>query len=603
MPLVERALRRAVSACIGCWAAWLGTQPAVIVAADPPAAVPVWYGELDTGDRLFRLVVETLSADGVTGFQLRSVDDGEAIFPIDSWSQPDRRLSFAVPRIKAEFAGELDETGSVVGTWTQLDVPRPLSLRPVAGERVPPPPDEVWMGTLDAVVQKLPLRVRIHATADGGRDVRLDSIAQRVGGFRCKHTVDDTAWAIDVPSLRASFSGTLGEDGVVRGMWKQGGVTLPLSFAKVAVDEATAPPAPPRRPQQPRPPFPYEQREVRFPGGPEASGDRVTLAGTLTLPPGRGPHPAVVLVSGSGPQDRDETIADHKPFLVLADTFTRAGIAVLRYDDRGAARSSGNHATATSADFAADVEAAVEWLAEQEGIDAERIALTGHSEGGLVVAMVAARRPTLAGIVLLAGTGVDGARILGSQSELVMRAEGVTDEGIIRRARVIQGALLDAVRETEPGASAADVAARARPKVDAALADELAAADAAAREALDTALVGGAARLASPWFRFFITHDPAADLAKVTCPVLAIVGGKDVQVDPGLNLPPIRAALGTNPDVTVEELPGLNHLFQPCTTGGVSEYAMIEETIDPAALGMVRDWLVTRLLPAPAADR
>ena len=215
----------------------------------------------------------------------------------------------------------------------------------------------------------------------------------------------------------------------------------------------------------------------------------------------------------------------------------------------------------------------------------------------MIAALLAARRPDLAGIVMLAGTGVDGGRILVSQGELVLKSEGLGGADQIRRSRIMQEAMIDAVRGSDESTDPAALAAKAGARIRADLADEIEKADDAAKAQLDAAIADGLRRLTAPWFRFFIGHDPATALAKITCPVLAIVGEKDVQVDPALNLPAIRQALaaGGNTDATVEELPGLNHLFQTCTTGAVSEYDRIEETLAPVAIDAVRDWLVKRL--------
>ena len=361
----------------------------------------------------------------------------------------------------------------------------------------------------------------------------------------------------------------------------------------MAVDTAAARIPEKRRPQTPKPPFPYDTREATF----RNINDGVELAGTLTLPRGPGPWPAVVLVSGSGQQDRDETLMDHKSFLVLADVLSRAGIAVLRYDDRGVGGSGGDPTKGTSVDFARDAEAGIDWLQKQPGIDPARIGIVGHSEGGLIAALLAERRTDLAGIVMLAGTGVDGGRILVSQGELVLKSEGLGDADQIRRSRIMQEAMIDAVRGSDESTDPAALSAQAGTRIRADLADEIEKADDAAKAQLDAAVADGLRRLSAPWFRFFIGHDPATTLAKVTCPVLAVIGEKDVQVDPGLNLPAIRQALaaGRNADATIEELPGLNHLFQTCTTGTVSEYDRIEETFAPVAIATVRDWLVKRL--------
>lgn len=560
-------------------------QPAAEKAA---VAEPAWYGELEAGDRQFRFAIEK-APGGPTA--LRSFDEGDRRFPLDGFSDAGGRLVFTLKATGASYVGAVGGDGVAKGTWTQRGAELPLEFRRVAnGATVPPAPAETWAGTLDAVVQKLPLRFRIVARPDGTRVARMDSLAQKAGGFRGDLKVDGDAWTIDVPATKGSFQGKLGPDGKLAGQWRQGGAVLTLELEKVDAGALGDLPKAKPRPQTPRGPFPYEIREAAIPH--VAAG--VTLAGTLTLPRGDGPFPAVVLVSGSGPQDRDETIMDHKPFLVLADALTRAGFVVLRYDDRGFAASTGDASQATSADFAADAAAAVDWLRTQRAVDPRRIVVVGHSEGGLIAAMLAATRADLAGIVMLAGTGVDGRQILVSQGELVLRSEGLGDEKAIRRSRVMQEAILDAVTGAPAGADPATLSATAEARIVEALPEEMAAAGETERKALSEAVTDGIRRLSTPWFRFFVLHDPAPDLAKVACPVLALVGEKDVQVDPRRNLPAIRAALAANRDATVEEVPGLNHLFQNCTTGAVSEYDRIEETFAPAALERLRDWLLER---------
>ena len=571
--------------------------PGIVPVACPPAlaqeARADWYGEMEAGDRQFRFAIESAEEQGKTVHRLRSFDEGDRRFPLERFSDGGGKLVFEIKATGAVYVATVGDGGVATGTWTQRGQALPLTFRKAVGQAVPPPADETWAGTLDAVIQKLPLRFRIGKGADGKADVRMDSLGQKAGGFRAERVVAGEAWTIKVPAVKGEFAGKLGPDGKLTGSWKQGGANLPLVLEKVAAGAAAALPPEQRRPQTPKPPFPYDVREAAF----RNTVDGVDLAGTLTLPQGAGPWPAVVLVSGSGQQDRDETLMDHKPFLVLADALSRAGIAVLRYDDRGVGGSGGDPTKATSVDFARDAEAAIEWLKERPDIDPARIGVVGHSEGGLIAALLAARRTDLAGIVMLAGTGVDGGRILVSQGELVLKSEGLGDADQIRRSRIMQEAMIDAVRGSDDASDPAALAAQAGARIRADLGDETEKADEAAKAQLDAAVADGLRRLTAPWFRFFIGHDPATALAKVSCPVLAIIGEKDVQVDPALNLPAIRQALaaGGNTDATVEELPGLNHLFQTCTTGAVSEYDRIEETLAPVAIATVRDWLVKRL--------
>ena len=352
------------------------------------------------------------------------------------------------------------------------------------------------------------------------------------------------------------------------------------ALAATAVGSAAAqtpsPASAPSRPQTPVKPYPYREEEVAF----DNAAGHAHLAGALTLPTGRGPHPAVVLITGSGLQDRDETVFGHKPFLVWADALTRRGVAVLRVDDRTMGGSTGEVKTATTADFAGDVEAAVAYLRTRRDIDPRRIGLMGHSEGGVIAPIVAARDPKIAFIVMLAGSGEDGETLLLSQQRAIATAMGLPPAAV-DRSNASSRALEDAVKGA-PDQAAAD--ARLQAAWSKILADQGAPAD--------TPMPAQVKVVARPWMRWFLAYDPRPTLARVRCPVLAVDGSKDLQVPAAENLAGIKAALASDRDVTTVELPGLNHLFQTAGTGAVSEYATIPETVSPLALKVVGDWIV-----------
>jgi uncharacterized protein len=380
----------------------------------------------------------------------------------------------------------------------------------------------------------------------------------------------------NMPELQANYTGELSADRTkIVGTFTQG-AKLPLTLVRkngVAVL---------KRPQNPTPPFPYKTVDVSY-RNPKAKG--VTLAGTLTVPAGNAPFPGVLLISGSGPQDRDESLLGHRPFAVIADYLARRGIASLRVDDRGIAKSKGDFATATSADFASDVRAGVAFLKTRKEVDPKRIGLIGHSEGGLIAPMVAADTPDVAFIVMLAGPGMDGEKIILAQQELIIRAMGVPEEGLKLNRRISPRLLAAARSEKDP--------TKCKAALDKVVREEVAKLPKALQKPAREQLSGAAEMYATPWFRFFLTYDPAPTLKKVHCPVLAINGEKDLQVPPKMNLPVIESALkeGGNMDVTVRELPTLNHLFQTCKTGAPSEYAGIEETFSPEALKIIGDWI------------
>jgi uncharacterized protein len=331
-----------------------------------------------------------------------------------------------------------------------------------------------------------------------------------------------------------------------------------------------------RRPQEPARPLPYDERDVRV-----VAADGEMLAGTLVLPMGTGPFPAVVLIAGTGPQDRDASVAGHRPFLVLADHLVRRGVAVLRYDERGVGASGGSHAAATSLDLAADAASAVHWLRSQARVDAHRIGIIGHSEGGMV-APLAAADGHVAFVVLLAAPGVPIRELAPRQAAAMARAEGATAGQVASNVRMSSSIAALFAQELTPD----ELLARARSILEegfAALHPSL-----RARE-VERAL----AHYASPWAQFALRHDPGPHLAALRVPVLALNGRRDTQVDAATNLAAIEAALrrGGNNRADVRALPGLNHYFQTARTGAPSEYGHLSETFSPVALNAISDWI------------
>lgn len=351
--------------------------------------------------------------------------------------------------------------------------------------------------------------------------------------------------------------------------------TYPLDLHRAT--DAELHPAPPKRPQETAiqaGPRPYTSREVRFPN-PAA---HIALAGTLSVPSGDGPFPAVVLVSGTGHNTRDETVWGHQVFLVLADALNRAGVAVLRYDKRGVGGSGGDYAAATTADFAGDADAAVAWLRRQPGIDANRVGVLGHSEGGVIAPMVAVRDPHVAFVVTIAGPAIRGDHLFVLQSAMTAKAYGAPDDYIARR-KAFDQRLYDAI-------IAAPSSLAARQRADALVAqgvkDKVVDPNEAQSLAADTT---------SHWERYFLAYDPAPALRRLTVPVLVLNGSLDLQVPARENLAAMRQALAHNPRATIVEMPGMNHLLQDAKTGAPNEYNDIEETMSPRALALICDWV------------
>jgi len=379
-----------------------------------------------------------------------------------------------------------------------------------------------------------------------------------------------------------TFHGKL-VDGSINGEFSQYGGSFPFNLGREEI-------GPPQRPQEPQPPFPYDEEEVVY-----ANCD-IVLAGTLTLPPGNGKSPAALLITGSGAQDRDQALFGHKTFMVIADHLTRAGIAVLRVDDRGIGGSTGSITQSTTADFAEDVLAGIAFLMDHDRIDADQIGLIGHSEGGLVAPLVASQSDDVAFVVMLAGPGVPGREVLIFQLELIARSEGIAPETIDRQLG-LQRKLLDLLASD---GSDAEIEAPFREIVaeQIELSIELSGGgEDTPREAMIDMAVK---KTLNPWYRYFVTYDPRPALTRVSVPVLALNGSLDLQVNAEQNLPEIEKALasGANEDYTIEIRVGLNHLFQTTTTGSLSEYAQIEETFEPETLALITAWILERVSAA-----
>ena len=438
-----------------------------------------------------------------------------------------------------------------------------------------------WEGVLEVPGGSLRLVLHLVADGEGGYTATLDSPDQGATGIpAAEAVVEGDVLRLSIPTIGARYEGRIDfEAEVIRGTFTQGMASLPLELRRV--EEVSGP----NRPQTPRPPFPYDEEDVVYPNA-EAG---ITLAGTLALPHLPGPHPAVVLITGSGPQDRDETVFDHKPFLIISDHLARRGIAVLRVDDRGVGQSTGDFDSATSLDFTSDVAAGVEFLKSRPEIDGARIGLIGHSEGGLIAPLVAVESDDVAFIVLLAAPGLTGEEILYLQAERIMRANGATSSAIAAN-RAVQATIFEVILEEADQARRSERLHEALTRLLEESGGEL-----GVPPSQHEAFIQSQLRATTgEWFRFFLMHDPVPVLERVRVPVLALNGGKDLQIPAAENLVAIEAALraGGNPDFEVRELSGLNHLFQTAKTGSPVEYAQIEETFSPIALEAVTEWIL-----------
>ena len=425
-----------------------------------------------------------------------------------------------------------------------------------------------WEGAIRVGEASIPVVIRVAQDAGGLRAV-MDSPAQGAHDIPVADLAETGGVVrFTVPAANGRFEGARSADGSTwTGTLSQGAVSMPLILTRTA--EVVEVAGPPSRPQTPIPPFPYAAEEVTVRN--ESAG--ISLAGTLTLPRGAGPFPAVVLLTGSGAQDRDETIFEHRPFAVWADALTRRGIAVLRYDDRGMGGSGGGSLEETTADFATDARAAMDYLRSRPEIDAGRIGLMGHSEGGSTALIATSQGAPAAFVVMIAGPSVSGADILVEQTRQIILASGGT-EAQATATGAIQARFVQAVLNNKDDAAGAEAAILA---VAAEVGQPAAQAAPAARQ------------MSSGWYRAFTAYDPAAAIRALNVPMLALYGERDRNVPAEQNAPHLRTL---KPDAEVVVLPGLNHLMQHATTGLTAEYATITETLAPEAISTVVDWMV-----------
>ena len=439
-----------------------------------------------------------------------------------------------------------------------------------------------WLGTLDIGVAKLRIALKVKKAASG-YTATFDSLDQGANDLPIESiALEGNKVTFTAPKFGITFEGTLNDKGdEISGTFKQGTNETPMVFKRIGEMPK------PNRPQDPKKPYPYNEEEVSY----RNEKDNIKIAGTLTLPRTDGPHAAVLLITGSGSQDRNETIAGHHPFLVLADYLTRNGIAVLRVDDRGVGGTDIGSLSATSENFAEDVLAGVNFLKQRKDIDPARIGLIGHSEGGMIAPMVAARSKDVAFIVLLAGLGQRGEDVIYTQTELIHKAQG-THVDVTRHTLALARKINEVVKaESDPK------------RIEQRINEEIAAYEGTLsdlqQKLFEPAAESTKAFIAvykSPWYRYFITFDPAPVLKNVMVPVLALNGENDLQVAWKENLDLIAAGLkaGGNKDVTTKAFPKLNHLFQTSQTGLLSEYGQIEETMSPEVLKTVSDWILQR---------
>jgi uncharacterized protein len=570
---------------------YLGLLPAALsLPAQTTAGLDGTYsGTLQAGDAQLHLVLHlTRGARGELRATLDSLDQGVFAIEASSISLSSGTLRFEITSVRAQFSGKISaDHKNIDGSWSQGSVSLPLSFH-----REPPahkpsdalfPVEGLWQSALETHGMRLRYQLHVSHDSDGELLAALDSLDQSVSGLPAIHVIlNESAFHFEIPAMAGYYDGTLNPaKNAISGTWNQSGDSAKIDFKR------SDQPLELRRPQNPVKPFPYREEDVSFCN----SSANVTLAGTLTLPKGSGPFPAVVLIAGSGPHDRDESLENHKPFLVLSDFLTRQGIAVLRYDKRGIAKSTGSADSATTLDLASDAAAAVAYLKTRREIDSTRIGLIGHSEGAMIAPYLAAHSKDVAWIVLLAAPATKGQDTLLNQSELIARAAGMSDSQILASLNFDRNAY-DMVREEK---NPAVLTEKLKKFVTASGLDGV----------MPPAVLEPQLRmLTSPWFRFFLDYDPLPSLQATKCPVLALYGQKDLQVPPKENLPLLQKALTTadNNQAEVRQFAELNHLFQHAYSGSPAEYGAIEETFAPEALQAISDWLQPRIITKSAEN-
>jgi len=422
-----------------------------------------------------------------------------------------------------------------------------------------------WNGSLDIAGNELRIVFNIEKSGSAF-SATMDSPDQGATGIPVDTVIfNDPVIKFSIKKIGFEYKGELGEDGAITGQMTQFGNSFPLNLSKGKVII--------ERPQEPKEPFSYLMEEVNF----ENPDDNIVLSGTLTLPQNTGPFPAIVLIAGSGPNNRDEEVFGHKPFLVLSDYLTKQGIVVLRYDKRGCGKSEGDYKSAITSDFASDAKYAGRYLAGRKEVDKNNIGFIGHSEGGIITFMLAANTPEIPFIVSLAGSSLKGDSVLMLQREAIYTAMGIPAESINQENALVRKAFKIAENANDEQTLKQQLSG---------LFDNL------SSNPLYEQL---AAQLSAPWMRSFLKDDPAIYLQNVRCPLLALNGDKDLQVLSKQNLGTIQRIVSPNgnKNLTIKEYPGLNHLFQSCRTGLPQEYGQIEETIDPLVLKDISEWILT----------
>ena len=452
-------------------------------------------------------------------------------------------------------------------------------------------PIENWSGVLNAGGQKIELILHLIKNADNSYTSNWDVPIQKAKGIPSSKTeFNNGQLSIEVKMIGASYEAKLNIAGdKMEGTWGQSGMNFPLNLEPLKEGQA---PMVIIKPQTPKAPFAYTIKEFTY----EGAKTKLTYGATLTYPNDQQKYPLVILITGSGRQDRDETIFDHKPFAVIADYLTKKGFAVLRVDDRGAGKSSGDFSTSTTADFALDVEEHIQYAKSLPMVEANKIGLLGHSEGGLIAPMVAARDKSIAFIVLMAGPGVAITELMAKQNEMVLLSAGINQQAVDAYIPLYERLMKTIISMNDQQAAIDQSKKIVKQWFDQTDKAFVKATTNISTEAdINNFATTMAQTLSTKWWKYFAAYNPQPTLQKLSCPVLAINGSADIQVPASINLKGIETALkkGGNKQFSIKQFEGLNHLFQQCSKCTVPEYGELETTIEPAVLDTIGTWLLS----------
>lgn len=555
----------------------------------------VWEGKLSIGAASIRLVFHfDQQKDGEYTGSMDSPDQGASGIVFDKVGLKGDSLALVINKIHGGFSGLLTSDSTLIGNWQQGAMKVPMTLkRGAAISKIIPLQKSIsarnitgiWEGKLNVNTLSLRLDFHFEKQKDDIYTGTMDSPDQGVKDIPCEQVVLNSDSLRVQVKMAIGLSGMLTTDTSIVGNWNQGGKIFPITLIKVKELSKN-----PNRPQTPKPPYTYNSEDVEY----NNADKSVHFGATFTYPKGKGPFPTAIMITGSGQQDRDETIFGHKSFAVIADYLAKKGIAVLRVDDRGIGKSTGDVLNATSADFANDVETGLTYLKNRKEVDKKKLGMIGHSEGGLIASIVAARNPDIDFVIMLAGPGVKGSEILLKQTEDIMKSDSVPADAVKEYCVIFKQLLEDFTSGNDTSIIRKKITSDFTNWKSGQSVKTLNALKISPDASGDTKLINLFMQdFSSPWITYFIKSDPKPLIEKFTCKVLALDGSKDLQVNAALNLAAIDKALkkSKSPSYETKELPGLNHLFQHCKKCTVQEYAELEETFAPEALDIMWKWL------------